>query len=390
MRLQPLRFPVAALLCGALVAGQAFGAAAETTAPATVPAATATAPVDQPAEKKDEKKDKLLLPAVPVIAYSRETSALFGVMMVRALRWKDAAPETRPNTLALSGFYSLEKQWALGLATSTYLHGEDYLVKAQIYRHRTPARFWGVGTEDGQHGEREDFTATGTGVTFGTTKKVYRALRVGAGVWYGSAKIPIKEAGGLLERAAVTGSDGGTDIGVELQAEWDDRDNIYAPTAGTFVQFWAGLHRDYLGSDFDYEDYMLDVRKFISLGKGQVLALQAKGRIMGGDPPFYRLSSIGGISVMRGLFDGRFRDKSMGAVQAEYRFPLWKSLGGAVFGGAGEVADIPADFTIRNIQFTGGLGLRLTLDPKERINLRLDVGFSRYGTFPIVVITEAF
>jgi outer membrane protein assembly factor BamA len=327
---------------------------------------------------------------VPVIAYSRETSALFGVMMVRALRWKDAAPQTRPNTLALSGFYSLENQWALGLATSMYLHDEDYLVKAQVYRHRTPARFWGVGTEDGQHGEREDFTATGTGVTFGTTKKVYRALRVGAGVWYGSAKIPIKEAGGLLERAAVTGSDGGTDIGVELQAEWDDRDNIYAPTAGTFVQFWAGLHRDYLGSDFDYEDYMLDVRKFISLGKGQVLALQAKGRIMGGDPPFYRLSSIGGISVMRGLFDGRFRDKSMGAVQAEYRFPLWKSLGGAVFGGAGEVADIPADFTIRNIQFTGGLGLRLTLDPKERINLRLDVGFSRYGTFPIVVITEAF
>lgn len=396
MHLNNVRLLLKSVLCGALVAAMAMSAAAAETESSVAsvcpvpepPAALATPPA--PESKKDEDKDKLLLPAVPVIAYSRETSLLLGVMMVRALRWKDAAPETRPNTLAVSGFYSLEKQWAIGFAPSVYLHGDDYLIKAQIYRHRTPARFWGVGTEDGEHHDREDFTATGTGVTFSATKKVYRSLRVGAGVWYGAARIPVKEPGGLLDTDAVTGSDGGTDIGVEFQAEWDSRDNIYAPTRGDFVQFWAGLHRDALGSDFDYEDYLLDVRRFIPLGSGHVLALQAKGRVMGGDPPFYRLPSIGGISVMRGLFDGRFRDKSMAAVQAEYRFPIWKSLGGAVFGGAGEVADVPADFTLQHIQYAGGVGLRLTLDPKERINLRLDVGFSRFGTFPIVVITEAF
>ena len=75
----------------------------------------------------------MLLPAVPIVAYSRETSFLFGAMMVRALRWKDAPPEMRPNTIALSGFYSLENQWAVGFAPSVYLHGEDYLVKGQVY-----------------------------------------------------------------------------------------------------------------------------------------------------------------------------------------------------------------------------------------------------------------
>ena len=275
-------------------------------------------------------------------------------MMVRALRWKDAPPEARPNTIALSGFYSLEKQWAVGFAPSVYLHGEDYLVKGQIYHHRTPARFWGVGTEAGENGTREDFTATGTGVTLSATKKVFRSLRIGPGVWFGAAKIPIVEEGGLLDSEAVTGSDGGTDVGVELQAEWDGRDNIYAPTTGTYLQFWAGLHRDYLGSDFDYEDYLLDVRRFFPLGAGQVLALQAKGRIMTGDPPFYRLPTIGGISVMRGLFDGRFRDKTMAAVQAEYRFPIWKFLGGALFAGVGEVAERPADLSLADLQFTGG------------------------------------
>jgi len=361
-------------LCGALMLAPAGAAAAEAEKPLP----------------KAENKDELLLPAVPIVGYSRETNFLFGVMLVRAFRWKDAAAATRPNTLALSGFYSLENQWAVGLAPSVYLHGEDYLIKSQFYVHRTPARMWGVGTEAGVNGTREDFTAAGTGLTFSATKKVFRSLRIGPGIWYGSAEIPIKQEGGILDRKAVTGSNGGTDVGVELLAEWDGRDNIYAPTTGAFVLFWAGLHRDYLGSDFDYEDYLLDVRRFFPVGAGQVLALQAKGRIMSGDPPFYRLPALGGIGVMRGLYEGRFRDMTMAAVQAEYRFPIWRFFGGAVFAGLGEVAGRPADLSLRELQFAAGIGLRVTLDPKERINLRVDVGFSRYGTYPILVITEAF
>jgi hypothetical protein len=137
---------------------------------------------------------------------------------------------------------------------------------------------------------------------------------------------------------------------------------------------------------------MLDVRRFFPLGAGQVLALQAKGRIMTGDPPFYRLATIGGISVLRGLYDGRFRDKTAVAVQAEYRFPIpiTKLLGGVVFAGVGEVAERPADLSLVDLQVAGGVGIRVMLDPRERINLRIDVGFSSYGVYPILVITEAF
>ncbi len=375
MRLKRVKALVRVALCGALLLAPAGAAAAE---------------AEKPLPKADNNDDELLLPAVPVVGYSRETNFLFGVMLVRALRWKDAPAATRPNTLALSGFYSLENQWAVGLASSVYLKGEDYLIKTQFYVHRTPARMWGVGTAAGEDGTREDFTASGTGLTFSATKKVFRSLRIGPGIWYGSSKIPIKDEGGILDRKAVTGSDGGTDVGVELLAEWDGRDNIYEPTTGTFVSFWAGLHRDYLGSDFNYEDYLLDVRRFFPVGTGQVLALQAKGRIMNGDPPFYRLPAIGGVGVMRGLYEGRFRDMTMAAVQAEYRFPIWNFLGGALFAGLGEVADEPADLSLQDLQFAGGIGLRIMLDPKERINLRVDIGFSKYGIYPILVITEAF
>jgi hypothetical protein len=381
-----------AALAGALVLAALPAAGADQPlAPAQQQTELGAASKDEPkVEPEGGKKDDLLLPVVPVVGYSRETNLLFGFMMVRALRWKDAPPEVRPNTLALSAFYSLENQWAVGLAPTVYLHGEEYLVKGQFYYHRTPARFWGVGNEAGAHGTREDFTATGNGVTFSATKLMLGSLRVGPGIWYGSSSIPIKEQGGLLDRSAVIGSDGGRDVGVELLAEWDDRDNIYAPQTGTFVSFWAGLHRGFLGSDFDYEDYMLDVRKFIPLGSGQVLALQAKGRIMSGDPPFYRLPNIGGIAVLRGLYEGQFRDKTMAAAQAEYRFPISKLFGGVLFAGLGEVSPEVSEMALDKLRFAGGAGLRVVLDPKERINLRVDVGLSTYGIYPILVITEAF
>ena len=106
MRLTRGKHLLRVALCAALVLGSAGAAAAAT--PAEAVTTTATAPEKPPAEAGN--KDKLLLPAVPVVAYSRETSFLFGVMVVRALRWKDASPDVRPNTIAFSGFYSLENQ----------------------------------------------------------------------------------------------------------------------------------------------------------------------------------------------------------------------------------------------------------------------------------------
>lgn len=357
---------------------------------AAAPGAAAAQPASTPQAPAADEEAKPLLPAVPLVGYTHETSLLLGVMMVRAHRWEDAAPGTKPNTIALSGFYTLQDQWGIGVAPAIYLRGEDYLIKPTFYFHRTPARFWGVGNEAGANGTREDFTATGTGLIFSVTKLVWGSLRLGPSLWWGSARVLDKEPGGLLASGALVGADGGRDVGAEVVAEWDSRDNIYAPRSGTYFLGSAGWHRPGLGSEFTYDDYVLDLRRFVALPRGQVLALQAKVRALSGDPPFYRLAALGGIGVLRGLYEGRFRDKALAALQAEYRLPIWRRLGAAVFAGVGEVAPSLQDFDTADLLYTGGVGLRLALDTKERINLRADLGISAYGLAPIVVITEAF
>ena len=344
--------------------------------------------VGKSAEKPAEKGRTF--PFIPIASYTEETSALLGIMLVKPHRWKNAADDVRPNTIALTGYYTLRGLWGFGCAPSIYFQGEEYLVEPIAYLHRSPATFWGVGHEAGEEGESEDFTAAGYGGWLRTTKTVYKSLRVGPSIRIARATISSTESGGLLDQGAVEGSDGGTISGAGLVVEWDDRDSVYWPTTGG--RYWAAAewYRDLFGSDFHYDAYYLDLRRFISFGDAHVIGVHSKIKHTEGDPPFYALSWVGGHSVLRGLYEGRFRDKTMAALEAEYRVRIWRRWGAAVFAGVGEVAESFSDFSTDKLLLTGGVGLRFVLDPKEQINLRIDVGVSEYGIAPTLVITEAF
>ena len=81
---------------------------------------------------------------------------------------------------------------------------------------------------------------------------------------------------------------------------------------------------------------------------------------------------------MRGYFTGRFRDKSFTALQAEYRFPIWKWISGAAFGSAGFIDGSIGNYSTSNLLKAGGMGLRFVVNKKNRMILRLD--YARNGT----------
>ncbi|MBW2297603.1 MAG: hypothetical protein JRF32_08350, partial [Deltaproteobacteria bacterium] len=81
---------------------------------------------------------------------------------------------------------------------------------------------------------------------------------------------------------------------------------------------------------------------------------------------------------------------NMVTIRAEYRFPIKGRWGGAVFGAVGDA--FPDATTLEEIdpKIAGGGGLRFALNKKEKINVRLDIGVSRYGVFPYIMLQEAF
>ena len=92
----------------------------------------------------------------------------------------------------------------------------------------------------------------------------------------------------------------------------------------------------------------------------------------------YYLSEIGDRTTVRGLNRGRFRDKDMLLMSAEYRWPIWRTIDATLFVDTGEVAnDMYRDFSEKQLQYTYGGGIRVW--SSESTVMKLEVGKSDDG-----------
>ena len=191
------------------------------------------------------------------------------------------------------------------------------------------------------------------------------------------------------------GSTGSANLGLGAGIIYDNRHNILNVREGFFSEF-AFLHYDEIwGSDFTFTSFISDTRLYKSVNKRDVLALQLLAQVNRGTTPFNQLAMMGGETIMRGYYYGRYRDQNQIAMQAEYRFlpipfPFTKRLGAAVFAGTATVFNDINQVKLRNFVWSAGGGIRFLLFPKKDIFTRLDIAFTEEGTGFYIFIGEAF
>lgn len=112
----------------------------------------------------------------------------------------------------------------------------------------------------------------------------------------------------------------------------------------------------------------------------QILAVQAWYSFTAGHPPFQQVSLIGGSDLMRGYFEGKYRDLHAMVYQAEYRLPIYRKLGVVFFGSAGQVTDRVSAYALNRFRYGGGLGFRYELS-EEGLKVRLDFAFGDQPAF---------
>jgi outer membrane protein assembly factor BamA len=195
---------------------------------------------------------------------------------------------------------------------------------------------------------------------------------------------------GLLAAGDIPGSRGGTLSGVGLFAKWDSRDNTFSSSRGSYCALSLNFFTPLLGSDFAFTQLTLDARKYVPVGRSSVLAVQGIFKSARGECPFQALPMFGGLNLLRGYYEGRYRDRSMLAVQAEYRRPLWGRFGFCAFAGLAQVQPEPGLLALSEFHSAAGVGLRYKFNRRENLNVRLDVGFA--GPAPAFYLTfaEAF
>jgi len=61
-----------------------------------------------------------------------------------------------------------------------------------------------------------------------------------------------------------------------------------------------------------------------------------------------------------------------------------------VFAGAGDVFNKASDLTITDLKWSIGSGLRVVVNPQERLNVRFDYGYGKEGGYFYLVVAESF
>ncbi|HSV97719.1 MAG TPA: BamA/TamA family outer membrane protein [Spirochaetota bacterium] len=334
------------------------------------------------------KKDDFLI--FPHVNYKPETQIAGGLAFLSYFRIGSDFPlDIRPSTLATTLTYTQKKQFIWQLFPEFYLDNEKYHLVGELEYYYYPNYFYGVGN-DTPDDAREQYTSSTVRFRSDLQREVANRLYVGFVYQYEKTTVDESEEGGVLESAGVPGSSSSLASGIGISLNLDTRDNVFYPSKGGLYQFSAVSFDRMFSSRFQFIRHTFDLRKYVPLWRGHVLALQAYSNIIYGEAPFEMLSLMGGKKLMRGLFEGRYRDNTMVVAQGEYRMPLWWRFGAAAFAGVGDVARRVQDFEPEEFKFTYGGGLRFCINPQEKINARLDVGRSRDLTGFYFTIGEAY
>jgi len=348
-------------------------------------------PVEPGVVPGEEGTSRLGITPFPVIYYTPETSLAMGGGVVFTLRDEGESLETRPDNLQVMFAYTLNNQFFLTLAPDVYFNEQRGQFFMNIGYLNWPTSFFGIGNSseiDVEEIEEIEETYTDESLMLQPwlTHKVVDDFSMGLTLDWKKSNISEVESGGMREEGELTGSEGGVRSGAGPVLKWDTRDNLFAPSRGSMHMAWAWIYRDWMGSDYDYDFYAINLRHYRSFFQDHVLAIQGVGVLSSGDVPFNEHPT----PLMRGLYENVFTDNNMVTMRAEYRFPIKGRWGAAVFGGVGDA--FPDATTTEDIdpKVAGGVGLRFALNKQEKINVRLDIGVSSYGVFPYFMLQEAF
>lgn len=342
-------------------------------------------------DTSDISKPQFLI--YPTLAFSPETSWEFGLSSLYVFY---AKRDTTNRLSEVTGFtfFTLEKQYGLWFDHALYSHQNKWFFLGRLRFQSFPLLYYGIGPETPPHYlARVD--ANQIQVKERVLRKVYKSLYLGLEADFQrlSSVNFVTETTEPIDKPL--GNEGSANLGFGLGLLYDNRHNILNVRHGFFSELAFLRYNSAWGSDYTFTTLLSDTRIYKAINERDVLAAQLLGQFSFGNTPFNQLALMGGESIMRGYYLGRFRDNNQIATQVEYRFlplPLGftKRWGAALFASTGTVFSDRKSLSVNNLVWAAGGGVRFLLFPKKDIFSRFDVAFTKEGPGFYIFIGEAF
>jgi hypothetical protein len=152
-----------------------------------------------------------------------------------------------------------------------------------------------------------------------------------------------------------------------LHIEWDTRDKLINTHRGDFFQLDISRNTGTMG----FSQLSFDLRRFNRLRRHLTLGSRIIGGTSFGAEPSYLFSyRLGGLYLLRGYKDNRFRGSEFFLAQEELRWLLTKWLSVNVSLDTGDIREE----AYHQLKLSGQAGLRLGLPPNWGQKMRVDLG----------------
>ena len=340
-------------------------------------------------ESGDPSAPKLI--NYPTVAYAPETSWELGVSSLYVYS-ANRDLSNRLSEIKAFTFYTLENQYGFWLDHALYTDENKWFFYGRARYQSFPLFYYGIGRETpSEHIALIDgeYTLFRERLLRETLPSLYFGLELD---YQGLNRVNYIDTETDFELPEV-GAMGSNNLGIGLGLLYNNIHNAMNPREGLYSE-WAFMnYNTAAGSDYNMTTYVIDNRIYRPVKENTVFAAQVYGQFTSGNAPFNMLALMGGESLMRGYYLGRYRDKNLLAGQVEYRilpFEFSKRWGASVFLAAGQVYGDEYGFNWDQFLPTGGAGIRYLIFPEKDIYTRIDVSFTEEGRGVYFFIGEAF
>ncbi|MFW5759504.1 MAG: BamA/TamA family outer membrane protein [Cyclobacteriaceae bacterium] len=326
-------------------------------------------------QSRQEKKLKFAI--YPAASYTPETSLSLGAVTFFVINNDQPSnlENYRPTSISPYVVYSLRNQLEANIDFDIFLkNGTNLNITTRYFNF--PDFFYGTGNATLAENE-ESFTNNAIFLEGSALKPLHSELFLGINFDLRYDQLLNLDEDGMLTDSNLSGVEGGFISGFGPSVRLDSRDNVLYPSRGNYFDVSAILYPELL-STYNFSIFSFDFRKYMSLGNEKnILAMQLLTRFSSGDVPFYKLPKLGGSRRLRGISHAnRYIDKNVFYMQAEYRRDLFWRFGGVLFAGFGDVAHQVSDYNLNDMKVILGVGGRFKAIKGEKLNARIDLGFS--------------
>jgi hypothetical protein len=326
-------------------------------------------------EKDTAKRSSFVI--LPVLSSAPETGVEVGGASLYSFYSDTLRQGTRVSNIFAYATITTKGQNKLNISSTYWSPQNKYHLMAGIGRIDFPIDFYGIGND----------TRKASADRLG--QKRYRLLLEGQklvaknlymGLVAGSYKYDFTSANptGIFNTSAqVEERAGGTFVYLGPSLIYDSRNNNTYTTKGVIINSYLNIMQGVFGNNsYNGGFFNVEYSQFIPLAKSLVLGLDIQEQsLVGGRSPFYLLPQMGNDEIMRGYYEGRYRDRNLLVGQAELRLRLSERFGVVGFAGAGEV--FHSSFTTAALKPNLGGGLRYFFDIEKGLAVRIDYGIGQ-------------